>query len=42
MQGENFDKIQNNIEPVKHQAHKFHPFGILLHREKPSSLPNQQ
>ena len=42
MQGKNFNEINNNIIPVKHQAPKFHPLGILLHRAKPNSLPDQQ
>ena len=42
MKGENLNEIQNNIIPVKHQACKFHHLGILLHRAKPNSLPDQK
>ena len=42
MQGENLTEIQNNILPVKHQARKFNPLGMLLHRAKPKSLPDQK
>ena len=42
MQGKNFNEIWDNIIPVKYQAFKFHPLGILLYRTKQKPQPNQQ